>query len=75
MEGAFWWRQFQSQWLYDPYPANAPAQYLDGYWPTYDRHDRSDYYVPIDRALPPALGRGLIHSLSRGSKLGSIENG
>jgi hypothetical protein len=30
----------------NPYTRNAPAQYLDGHWPTYDRNDRSDYYRP-----------------------------
>jgi hypothetical protein len=30
----------------NPYVPNAPAPYLDGHWPTYDRNDRSDYYRP-----------------------------
>jgi hypothetical protein len=34
---------------YSPYyQMNGPAPWLDGYWPSYDVHDRSDYYRPYN---------------------------
>lgn len=37
---------FNGSPAYPYYQQNGPVQSTDGYWPTYDRNDRSDYYRP-----------------------------